>query len=180
MNWENILRDGTGSRQETGESRIWAPWAMLARPVGSRMRGQPSQSSAVCVTAVLVRLDLLLASGLQPFPARRGRAQTWSSPCQEAAEPGGDAGEDSGGGTSGTRLDRGSAAPCSLRPKRALEPQPASTLEDGGAQQRLAQCSRLGEAGRSAESRVSPPSCFQAFRRTPAYHGDTFHQHTGP
>lgn len=134
----------------------------------------------MCVTAVLVRLVLLLASGLQPFLARCGPAQTWSSPCQEAAEPGGDAGEDSGGGNSGTRLDRGSAAPCSLRPKRALEPQPASMPEDGGAQQQLALCSRLGEAGQSAESRASPPSRFQAFRMTPAYRGDTFHRHTGP
>ena len=126
-----------------------------------------------------MRLDLLLASGLQPFPARRGRAQTWSSPARRRRSPEEMPVRTAAGGTQGPGWTEG-LRPRALYALRALEPQPASMPEDGGAQQRLAQCSRLGEAGQSAESRASPPSRFQVLRMTPAYHGDTFHQHTGP
>lgn len=128
MNWENILRDGTGSRQETEESRIWAPWAMLARPVGSCMKGQPSQSSAVCDGGAGAAGP---SAGFWPAALP---GPSWTCPDvvltrQEAAEPGRDASEDSGGGNSGTRLDRGSAAPCSLRPK---SPRAAASVHAGG------------------------------------------------
>ncbi|KAM7231466.1 hypothetical protein CapIbe_016227 [Capra ibex] len=91
------------------------------------MRRQSSQSSCVCATGVLVRLDfcwLLTCSHSRPIvdvprcgahPARRLRSPE-EVPVRTA-----------GGGHSGTRLRRGSAAPRSLGPKRA----PTGELSDG-------------------------------------------------
>ena len=48
VKWENILRDGTGSRQETEESRIWATWAMPALP-SQLLHEMPAVPELLCV-----------------------------------------------------------------------------------------------------------------------------------